>query len=98
MTIVIKYLFQFPFKFNELNCVPNSPFEYPWFVVLGIQNYCGSALSPHIITELLVLFFAIAYRDSLQKLGLWHFNNWELGGEYIVSIIIFQLLKTYIVF
>jgi hypothetical protein len=79
MMIVLKYFFQFPFQFNQLDCSEDALFDHSWFVVLGIQRYCGDIFSPHIISELLILFFAIIYRDSLRKLGLWHFNSWERG-------------------
>ena len=79
MMIVSKYIFQFPFSFNALDCAPNAPFQYPWFVVVGIQQYCGDIFSPHIITELLILFVSIIHRDALRKVGLWHFNSWERG-------------------
>ena len=62
---------QFPWGFNDLDCTPDAPYQDDWFIVLGIQNYCGQFFSPNIVSELLILMCVFTQRSVLREFGMW---------------------------
>jgi hypothetical protein len=63
---------QFPWGFNDLDCSEGAPsYQDAWYIVLGIQNYCGQFFSPYIVSELLILMSAFTQRTVLIEFGLW---------------------------
>ena len=63
---------QFPWGFNDLDCTENAPYQDDWFIILGIQNYCGQFFSPYIISELLILLSTFTQRTVLIEFGMWN--------------------------
>ena len=70
---------QFNWGFNDIDCSENAGYQDDWFVVIGIQDYCGAFFSPNIFSELLILLAAFTQRTVLREFGLW--DTVESAGE-----------------